>query len=170
MEETNYRIQNRIQGELHFLDGQTLCAMLALNKHVWKTWVNIYLNSHHPILQHFQILPLWDLTSFVCNVLSYFGLYGLGRRNLKAKVCQLYLFSALVYSLSGFKRWILYPLSLQNLKRIQRLELNLVKHLEGFLAFLEGTFTSMNIPLKKWRVLTPTPKEWDKSCTYITHT
>jgi thermospermine synthase len=37
MEETNYRIQNRIQGELHFLDGQTLCATLALNKHVWKT-------------------------------------------------------------------------------------------------------------------------------------
>ncbi|KAH9536983.1 hypothetical protein CY35_16G028200 [Sphagnum magellanicum] len=37
MEETNYRIQNRIQGELQFLDGQTLCATLALNKHVWKT-------------------------------------------------------------------------------------------------------------------------------------
>jgi hypothetical protein len=149
MEETNYRIQNRIQGELHFLDGQTLCAMLALNKHVWKTWVNIYLNSHHPILQHFQILPLWGLTSFVCNVLSYFGLYGLGRRNLRAKFCWLYLFSALVYSLSGFKRWILYPLSFQNLKIIQRFELNLVKHLEELSSVFRGHLHIHEYPSKK---------------------
>jgi hypothetical protein len=149
MEETNYRIQNRIQGELHFLDGQTLCAMLALNKHVWKTWVNMYLNSHHPILQHFQILPLWDLTSFVCNVLSYFGLYGLGRRNLRAKFCQLYLFSALVYSLSGSERWILYPLSLQNLKIIQRLELNLVKHLDELSSVFRGHLHIYEHPSKK---------------------
>ncbi|KAH9531052.1 hypothetical protein CY35_19G015700 [Sphagnum magellanicum] len=37
IKETDYRIQKRIQGDLHFLDGQTLCATLALNKHVRKT-------------------------------------------------------------------------------------------------------------------------------------
>ncbi len=160
MEETNYRIQNRIQGELQFLDGQTLCATLALNKHVWKTWVNIYLNSHHPILQHSQILPLWDLTSFVCNVLSYFGLYGLGRRNLRAKFCHLYLFSALVYSLSGLERWILYTLSLQNLKRIQRLELSLLKHLEELSSVFRGHLHIHEYPSKKV----------EGSYTYITST
>lgn len=33
-EETNLRIKQRINGELKFLDGQTLSATHALNKHV----------------------------------------------------------------------------------------------------------------------------------------
>jgi hypothetical protein len=32
--ETNYRIQKHIEGKLHFLDGQTLCVVLTMDKHV----------------------------------------------------------------------------------------------------------------------------------------
>lgn len=37
-DETDTRIKQRVDGELRFLDGQTLAAMVALNKHVRKRY------------------------------------------------------------------------------------------------------------------------------------
>lgn len=38
-EETDSRIKQRVDGELQFLDGQTLSATIALNKHVRKRYI-----------------------------------------------------------------------------------------------------------------------------------
>jgi len=48
-----HRIQKHIEGKLDFLDGQTLCAVLPMDKHVWKAWVNQLTLMLHRTLKFF---------------------------------------------------------------------------------------------------------------------